>query len=160
MGKCQAGFRPLCNKILFLLQAQYAKSLPSLSSYLSSKGRSAIIQLEPKLEHGNSEQNGNDSWRKSRQCSTENIVSNGAKSNAFKSATQKYSMLPNNSKKKKLKQISTTDDTMPKNSVPVSLPENGNCANLLNRRYSHSLPSLPPSQEFSVIAGADGRSLL
>ena len=82
----------------FLLQAQYAKSLPSLSSYLSSKGRSAIIQLEPKLEHGNSEQNGNDSWRKSRQCSTENIVSNGAKSNAFKSATQKYSMLPNNNK--------------------------------------------------------------
>ena len=82
----------------FLFQAQYAKSLPSLSSYLSSKGRSAIIQLEPKLEHGNSEQNGNDSWRKSRQCSTENIVSNGAKSNAFKSATQKYSMLPNNNK--------------------------------------------------------------
>ena len=82
----------------FLFQAQYAKSLPSLSSYLSSKGRSAIIQLEPKLEHGNSEQNGKDSWRKSRQCSTENIVSNGAKSNAFKSATQKYSMLPNNNK--------------------------------------------------------------
>ena len=50
------------------------------------------------IEHGNSEQNGNDSWRKSRQCSTENIVSNGAKSNAFKSATQKYSMLPNNNK--------------------------------------------------------------
>jgi len=145
-----------------MAQAQYAKSLPSLSSYLSSKGRSAIIQLEPKLEHGNSEQNGNDSWRKSRQCSTENIVSNGAKSNAFKSATQKYSMLPNNNKKKKSKQISAIDDTLSKNSVQaqVSLPENGNCANLLNRRYSHSLPSLPPSQEFSVIAGADGRSLL
>ena len=84
-------------KCFFKFQAQCAKSLPSLSSYLSSKGRSAIIQIEPKLEHGSSEQNGND-WRKSRQCSTENVVSNGAKSNAFKSATQKYSMLPNNSK--------------------------------------------------------------
>ena len=55
--------------------------------------------------------------------------------------------------KKKLKQISVTDDnTLSKNSVQaqVALPEgNGNCANLLNRRYSHSLPSLPPSQEFS-----------
>ena len=55
------------------------------------------------------------------------------------------------SQKKKSKQISAIDDTLSKNSVQaqVSLPENGNCANLLNRRYSHSLPSLPPSQEFS-----------
>ena len=46
----------------------------------------------------------------------------------------------------------TDDNTLSKNSVQaqVPLPEgNGNCANLLNRRYSHSLPSLPPSQEFS-----------
>ena len=85
------------NAFFLSFQAQCAKSLPSLSSYLSSKGRSAIIQIEPKLDHGNSEQNGND-WRKSTQCSTENVVSNGAKSNAFKSATQKYSMLPNNTK--------------------------------------------------------------
>ena len=57
------------------------------------------------------------------------------------------------SQKKKSKQISAIDDTLSKNSVQaqVSLPENGNCANLLNRRYSHSLPSLPPSQEFSKI---------
>ena len=79
-----------------IFQAHVAKSLPSLSSYLNHKGRSAVIHIEQKVE--GSEPNGNDQ-QKNRQSSEENVImSNGSRTNAFKSATQKYAMHPSNSK--------------------------------------------------------------
>ena len=129
------------------LQAKMAKSLPSLSSYLSAKGRSAVIQIDHNDQLGGSHCD----KRKFRDNSEENVtVVNGSKSNAFKTATQKYAMIPSNLKKKKYKQNSVTSDGSSNNETKqkTSLPESANYANLLNRRYSHSLPSLPPSQEY------------
>lgn len=54
-------------------------------------------------------------------------------------------------RKKANKQISVADRSLsrPTMQPQVSLPENGgNYKNLLNRRYSHSLPSLQSSREY------------
>ena len=48
-------------------------------------------------------------------------------------------------RKKTTKQILVGDRARPGIQAQVSLPENTNYANLLNRRYSHSLPSLQTS---------------
>ena len=63
-------------------------------------------------------------------------------------------------RKKTTKQILVGDRARPGIQAQVSLPENTNYANLLNRRYSHSLPSLQTSGKIKIFRMIYFRTLI